>query len=170
MNDTNSTSDVLEFAQGQKPALPSGLNILTILTFIGCGLGIIFVIATPALNKFFLSMMDKAQSSGQELTTKQLEDMQKGKAVIQLTQANMLPIMLISIVAIILCFVGALWMRKLKKDGFWIYTTGEILLPVGSFIVLGMAQYTGVVSVLFGLGLPLLFIILYAMQLKYLVK
>ena len=35
MKDINSTSEVLDFANGEKTALPTGLNVLTILTFIG---------------------------------------------------------------------------------------------------------------------------------------
>lgn len=169
MNDTNSTSDVLDFA-GEKPQLPYGLKILTILTFIGCAIGLIWVLASPVLNKFLLGMMDKATSSGQEMTTKQLEDIQKGRAAIQLMDSNLLPIILVSAVSFILCFVGALWMRKLKKDGFWIYTAGEILPLIGNFILLGTAQYTGVLSVVMGVGIPLLFVVLYAMQRKYLVN
>ena len=78
--------------------------------------------------------------------------------------------MAISIVGIVLCVVGAVWMRKLKKDGFWIYTAGEILPLIGSFILLGTKQYTGVTSIIFGVGIPVLFIVLYARQRKYLVK
>lgn len=169
MNDSNSTSDVLDFA-GEKTELPSGLKTLTILTFIGCGIGLILVLATPILNKFFLGIMDKAASSGQDIPAKQLQDMQKGRAAIELMQANIVPVILISVVSIILCFVGALWMRKLKKDGFWIYTAGEILPLIGNFILLGTAQYTGVFSIVTSVGLPLLFVILYTMQRKYLVN
>jgi len=169
MNDTNSTSNVVDFA-GEKPDLPSGIKTLTILTFIGCAVGLVWTLASPMMSKFLLGMMDKAATSGQELTTKQLEDMQKGRAAIELMQANIVPIILISLVGIVLCFVGALWMRKLKKDGFWIYAAGEILPPIGSFVLLGSGQYTGVTSVVMGIGIPLLFVILYAMQRKHLVN
>jgi hypothetical protein len=165
----NSTKDVLDFA-GEKPELPSGLKVLTVLTFIGCAVTLIWILATPVLNKFLLGIMEKAANSGQEMTTKQLEDIQKGKAAILLMQANLIPIILISVASIILCFVGALWMRKLKKDGFWIYSAGEILPLIANFILLGTAQYTGVTSVVLGIGLPLLFVALYAIQRKYLVN
>ncbi|MDB5280018.1 MAG: hypothetical protein JWR61_4973 [Ferruginibacter sp.] len=168
MNETNSTSDVLDFA-GEKRELPSGLKTLTILTFIGCGLLLLYTLLAPMLNKFLLGIMDKAAGSGQEMTAKQLEDMQKGRAAIELMQNNLVPILVISIVSLVLCFVGALWMRKLKKDGFWIYSAGEILPVIGNFILLGTKQFTGVTSVIFGVGIPILFIILYARQRKYLV-
>lgn len=170
MTDLNTPANKLEFSEDGKAKLPSGINILTILTFIGCGIGLLFVLFTPVLNKFFLGMMEKAKSSGAELTTKQLTDIEKGQAVIELTQANMIPLMVIGLLGIALCLVGALWMRKLKKDGFWIYVGGELLPVIGSFIILGTAQFTGVTSILMGIGLPLLFVILYAMQRKYLVN
>jgi hypothetical protein len=170
MTDLNTPANKLEFSEDGKTKLPSGINVLTILTFIGCGIGLLFVLLTPVLNKFFLGMMEKAKSSGAELTTKQLTDIEKGQAVIELTQANMVPLMIIGLLGIVLCLIGALWMRKLKKDGFWIYVGGELLPVIGSFIILGTAQFTGVTSILMGIGLPLLFVILYAMQRKYLVN
>lgn len=41
MTTTSSTSTVLDFAEGDRPTLPSGLNVLTILTFIWCGISYI---------------------------------------------------------------------------------------------------------------------------------
>ena len=73
-------------------------------------------------------------------------------------------------VGIILCFIGALWMRKFKKDGYWMYVAGELTPIIGSLLLLGTAQFTGVVSVLLGVGIPVLFVILYTTQRKYLVK
>ncbi|MEJ7589716.1 MAG: hypothetical protein WKI04_19365 [Ferruginibacter sp.] len=163
-------SSTIQLNEDGKPKLPSGLNVLTILTFIGCGLGLIFTLVLPMFYKFMLGMMDKTKSSGTEFTAKQLEEMEKGRAAIQLGQANMVPLIAISLVGIILCLVGAIWMRKLKKDGFWIYTAGELLPVIGSFIVMGTAQFTGAVSIIFAVGLPLLFVFLYARQRKYLIN
>ena len=99
-----------------------------------------------------------------------MTDIEKGKAAFESMQANMIPLMVISFLGIALCLVGALWMRKLKKDGFWIYAGGELLPVIGNFILLGTAQYTSAFSVIMAVGLPLLFVILYSRQLKYLVK
>jgi hypothetical protein len=170
MPESYTPSPTVELNVDGKPKIPSGLNVLTILTFIGCGVGLLFVVLTPLINKMLLGFMDKAQSSGQELSAKQLSDMEQGRAVIQLTQSNLVPIIAIGLVSIILCLVGAIWMRKLKKDGFWIYTGGELLPVIANFILLGTAQFTGVFSVVFAVGIPLLFVILYANQRKYLVN
>ena len=40
MSELNSPSDFLP-STGEKPNIPSGINVLTILTFIGCGLGLL---------------------------------------------------------------------------------------------------------------------------------
>jgi len=170
MTDTFATSGSAAGAGNEKPQLPSGLNTLTILTFIGCGVGLLFTLLLPAISKFFLGFMDRAKSSGTELSTKQLADIEKGKASFELMQANMVPIMIVNLLGIVLCLVGAIWMRKLKKDGFWIYVGGELLPLIGSFIILGTAQYTGVASVVMGIGIPVVFVVLYNMHRKYLVN
>jgi hypothetical protein len=160
----------IELNSDGKQIIPSGINTLTILTFIGSGLSLIFVGLTPFINKLFLGFMENARTSGTELTAKQIADIEKGKAVMELTAANMIPLMVIGLVSIGLCVLGAVWMRKLKRDGLWIYVGGELLPVVGNFILLGTDQFTGVTSVLMALALPLVFIALYFRQMKYLVK
>ncbi len=61
-------------------------------------------------------------------------------------------------------------MRKLKKDGYWIYVSGELLPIIVSLILLGTAQFNGAFSIVIALGIPLAFVILYTMQRKYLVN
>lgn len=168
MTETNftATETLSEF---QPKTLPSALNVLTILTFIGCALGAIFTLATPWIMKFSLNMMNKAVETGTDMTPKQAADMEASKKMIELTQSNMIPLLLIGAAGIILCFIGALMMRKLKKDGFWIYVSGQVLPIIGNLALMGMAQFTGVTSYLMFL-IPVVFIVLYAMQRKYLVN
>jgi len=164
------TNDILNYDEPVKAKLPSGLNVLTILTFIGCGIFGLFTLLLPVIYKFSLNMMDKAASSGQELSAKQVAEMEKGRAAIELATQNMIPMMAIGMVGIILCFVGALWMRKLKKDGYWLYVAGELAPLLGSVLIMGTSQFTGITSVLLAVGFPVLFVILYTMQRKYLTK
>ena len=169
MNEDN-TADVLNYDEPNKPKLPSGLNVLTILTFIGCAIFGLLILLSPVINKFLLKMMDEAVKSGNELSTKQLAQMEKGRAAIELSSQNMIPLMAIGMIGIILCFVGALWMRKLKKDGYWMYVAGELAPLIAGFFVMGTAQYNGVFSIIIAVGFPLLFVILYTMQRKYLIN
>ena len=164
------TPDVITLDEQGKPKIPSGLNVLTILTFIGCGLFGLLTLLMPVIYKFLLNIMDKAASSGKEFSEKELADMEKGRAAIELVTNNMIPTMIIGMIGIVLCFVGALWMRKLKKDGYWLYIAGQLLPLIAGFFILGSKQYTGVSSYIFGRGIPVLFAILYTTQRKYLTK
>ena len=60
MTETNFTTDSENLSEFQIQTLPRGLNVLTILTFIGCAIGAIFTLATPWLMKFSINMMNKA--------------------------------------------------------------------------------------------------------------
>jgi membrane-associated phospholipid phosphatase len=104
------------------------------------------------------------------LTVKQAEEMQKGRAALELATQNMIPLMAIGLAGIVLCFIGALWMRKFKKDGYWMYVAGELAPVLGSFLIMGTAQFSGVMSVVAGIGIPVIFVILYTMQRKHLTK
>lgn len=163
-------ADNLNFADESKPAIPSMLNVLTILTFIGSGIAAIYLLFLPKIMSFFKGIMDKAVSSGQELSAKQMEDIEKGRRSTELAIANMTPIIITGLIATGLCIAGAIMMRKLKKDGFWIYLGGELLPLIAGFVLMGTQQYTGVMSIVLGVGLPVAFIILYASQRKYLVN
>jgi hypothetical protein len=149
---------------------PQAIKVLTVLTFIGSGISLLYSILSPWFLKFSLNMMDKAASSGQELTSKQTEQMEHSRKIIALAQANIVPLVIVGIVSSILCIVGAVMMRKLKKDGFWIYLGGEVLPIISGFVLMGKSQFDGVFSMVIGVGLPIIFIILYAVQRKYLVK
>lgn len=167
---TTNPNDLLDFNDGQKPALPSSLNVLTILTFIGSGILLIYALALPKLMSFSKSMMDKAVTSGQEMSNKQMEDIEKGRKGVELVMNNMVPIIIMAVVGAVLCIWGAIMMRKLKKDGFWIYACGELLPLIAGFVLMGTAQFNGVLSIVMGVGLPVLFVILYAIQRKHLVN
>ena len=166
---TNNPNDAfLEFAEEGNAKLPSGLNTLTILTFVGSGIMLLFTIIMPWYMNFSLKMIDMAMSSGKEITAKDLQRMEDAKKLITLTQANMVPLMITGVIGGVLCIVGAMMMRKYKKDGYWIYLGGEFLPLIASFVIMGTAQYNSAFSIIIGVGIPLLFALLYANQLKHL--
>jgi hypothetical protein len=169
MTDYNNTNDVLTNEALPKATLPQGLNVLTILTFIGCAFYALATLATPWLMNFSLKMMDKAASGSADLSQAKVAELEQSRALIELTKANMIPLLAIGLIGIGLCFAGALMMRKYKKDGFWIYVAGQIIPLVGSFALLGTKQFTGVTSYI-GLIFPIVFIVLYSLQRKHLTK
>lgn len=155
---------------GEPRKLPDTLNVLTILTFIGCGVGLL-----GTLYGFFFaqSMYDSA--------VKAQENMDRAPAFLKSLQGpdpigsaramldNKLPIFLLSLVALALCLYGAIQMRQWKKNGFTFYLIGELLPILTGYLFIGASTLTGFRFVL-GIGFTALFIILYATQLKHLDK
>lgn len=147
--------------------LPAMLNVLTILTFIANGLG------------FILSFVGFAGAQASyDATVKRQETIDSapdwarkmaGPHPVETARAmldNRLPILIIALLSCFLCFFGALQMRKLKKAGFSIYILGDVVYyAIGIFI--GFDTFGGF-AYIFGILFTVLFVILYATQLKYL--
>jgi ABC-type spermidine/putrescine transport system permease subunit II len=159
-------------AEMDQNKLPSGLNTLTILTFIGSGFIILFSAITPWFMKLMKGFMDKAMTgeAAANLSPKQIEDMRKANDMYDLVLKNASITIPVTIVCAIASIVAAVMMRKRKKDGLTIYIAAEILPLIVSIILMGSAQFTGVMSYVITFGLPLLFIVLYSMQRKHLTK
>jgi hypothetical protein len=153
----------------EKPAIPSMLNTLTILTLIGSGVLGLLTMAMPALVSFFNRMMNNALQSGKEFSDKELADIEQGKQFFELLSENMVPLVAVGLIGCALCAMGAVMMRKLKKDGLWIYLAGQLVPLAVSFFLMGTNQFTGVSSVISNLILPAVFSILYYTQRKFLV-
>lgn len=172
MNQDN-TADVLNFDENNKPKLSSGLNVLTILTFIGCAIQLL-----GSLWTFFNAK--KSYDGIEKLTEQMNSDSMPGWAksmmgdpetmieMVTKSYENRIPIVLLSLAATGLCFYGALQMRKLQKQGFLFYTIGEVLPFLTQFLFIGAFAFAGV-AMYFGIGISLLFIFLYAMQRKRLI-
>jgi hypothetical protein len=150
-----------------KPVKPSEtLNVLTILTFIGCAYELISAfmgfISAEANYKRLAENQDKMQDAPamlKSLTGPGMVD------IARKTFEHRLPILLLTLVAAGLCAYGAFLMRSLKKQGFYIYLVGELLPAVTSLIFIGAGFLSGIFLV-FGLIINLVFIGLYANQLK----
>lgn len=153
----------------ERAKLPSGINVLTILTFIGCGLAGLVTLCLPLINDFVLKYLDKAASSGKDFSAREIAQFEQSRAQIELTQQHMIPLMTIGLIGVALSLVGAIWMRKLKKDGFWLYVVGELAPVIGAAIILGFDQYKSVGNII-GVLVPITFVILYSFQRKYLTK
>jgi hypothetical protein len=164
------------YAQNQ-PAIiqrPTLLTVLCILTFIGSGWGLISgviniftakTVDTVALTDQMSTEMEKLNDSGAagETATKIMEGTMDmvGKAA-----ENAIPLAIVSMIASALAIFGAYLMWNLSKKGFYIYVIAQIISLIGIFVLLGV----NLISVMFiGLGgfLALVFVILYAVNLKY---
>ena len=173
MSTNNTTTDLLGNDPADKPKLTQGLNVLTILTIIGCVLQLVtsiwsFSKAQANFDKKDQIIEQMNAGTMPSWVRSLMGDPDKMIAIMTKSYENRLPILLMSLATIVLCFVGALQMRKLKKQGFMLYIIGELLpflttvLFIGTFALSGFGFYIGC-------GFALLFILLYSLQRKNLV-
>jgi hypothetical protein len=149
----------------QAPKLPATLNVLTWLTFVWNGL--LFVLS-------FVGFFGAQANYERTLKTQDALDSapswakkMAGPHPVETARAmldNRLPVLIIGLLACFLCFFGALQMRKLKKTGFSIYVLGDLVsYAIGIFI--GFDTFASFGSI-FGIIITVVFVILYATQLK----
>jgi hypothetical protein len=147
--------------------LPDTLNVVSILTFIGCGVFFCFSLY-GFLRAQYLYDTAVANQEKMEHAPEWLKNMQ-GPDPIGTARAsldNKIPIFLLAVLGYFLCTYGAILMRRLKKSGFTIYVVGELLPFVAGLLFIGTSTFTGF-RLVFGVFFVALFIILYASQLKY---
>jgi hypothetical protein len=162
------TPDVLTLDENVKPKLPAVLNVLTILTFIWCAWELYSDVKNFLGGKKALDELEKAQDKlaeapawARKLAGPEVQEM------MQQALNNRIPLLIIGLVAVSLCFYGALQMRKLKKEGYLLWLIGELLPFVGSAIFI--PAFYNTMFVYFAI-FPLIFIILYTTQRKRLIK
>jgi hypothetical protein len=147
--------------------IPEMLNVLTILTFVGCGLGFISSCWGFFRAKASYDSMVELQGKMDQVPDA-LKKMMGSDPVEMARKAyeSRLPILLLALVGYALCTYGAVQMRQLKKTGFTFYVIGELLPVVTALIFLGAGAAGGFAIV--GYLIYVVFIILYATQTKYL--
>jgi hypothetical protein len=153
-----------------KPSLPSGLNILTILTFIGSGLSLLSSLYNFANAKSGLDKMEETINSPNYesmpafakkfLSPEALETARK-------SYENRVPLTLIGLIGIALCVYGAIQMRKRKMQGYYLYIIGELIPLVATVIFIGMGALSGFMGIIV-VCFTLLFVLLYTAQRKHL--
>lgn len=155
----------------QAPAKPSStLNVLTILSMIGSVAGLI-----QAVYGYFTAQKNyddmvrlKNDPNMQDAPgfVKSMFSEEKLQMLLRTVEYR-LPMMAIGIIASALCFWGAMQMRQLRRQGYTLWLTGE-LLPLGaSLALLGAASASGFFLVVY--LFPLVFIILYTIHRKELI-
>jgi ABC-type antimicrobial peptide transport system permease subunit len=164
--DTNQLQDQLNVLPSDMKRLPSNLNTLTILTYIGCAIAFLSGIYNYFTVCGKIAELEKAAETlgGSGIVA---DMMAKTLEMTNKTCENKLIILIATLVCTALCFYGAMQMRNLKKIGFPIYTVGEILLPIITAVLLGSGSMSGLFAIA-GLLVPIVFVILYASQRKYL--
>lgn len=149
---------------------PGSLKTLTVLTFIGSGILLLLSLFNAMNAKKGLEAMEKMQGSEQlEKMPDFLKRFYTPEAIemARISYENRVPLTILGLVGIGLCIYGAIQMRSLQKQGYYLWLIGNILPLIGNLIFIGIAALTGFASYLF-IGIFVLFLILYSTQLKYL--
>jgi len=164
---TDRQTDSLNLEEETKK-LPDMLNVLTILTFIGSGLGLITSVWSYV--KAPKTYEDTIAAQNQMENAPDFVKKLAGPNMVEMARKsldNRMPILLLGLIGVALCIYGAIQMRALRKTGFTLYFIGEVLPVITAFIFIGFGLFST-----FSLGItiafPLVFIILYATQLKHL--
>ncbi|HEY8387166.1 MAG TPA: hypothetical protein VIK74_01115 [Parasegetibacter sp.] len=159
--------NVLNPFEEEKKKLPTGLNVLTILTFIGSALQLLSIPFTKMGLKFSKQALEN-EAALENMSQADIDKMEKGIRTMELIVANSTALWIVYILGAALCVYGAIQMRKLKKDGYYIYCVGEVLPVIGAVLILGFANtFVDGSSYFSVLGIPLLFIALYSIFLKH---
>lgn len=168
MSEQTAMKDALH--EFEKPTLPGSLNVLTILTFIGCAIGFISSgYSYLTSKKTYETMRETIESGKMDDAPKWARSMMSPEAleVYKKMNENKLPILILGLVATSLCLYGAIEMRKLKKQGYTFWLIGELLPFATTVLFIGTAAFSG-----FGLLaalIPIVFIILYTVNKKHLI-
>jgi hypothetical protein len=155
---------------GQRPVF---LTVLCILSFIGGSWGVLEGVRNAFTNApeeeveeartAIEEAMTQVEGAGADFALKMMEE---GLVMAEQAAANAVPLGYIGLITSLLGLAGVWFMWNLKKSGFYLYAAaslGGLLLPF-AFIGFGMMGLLGL-----GLGgfISVLFIVLYAIHLKY---
>lgn len=149
--------------------LPQSLNVLTILTFIGCSLGFIFgIYGYIHADKSVIDIQTGMNNPDLPSFAKNFMN-QDALDSARLMAANKLPLLILGLVATSLCLFGAIQMRQRKMNGYYLWLTGELLPFISALIFLNAASlYKGYAII--GIVITIIFIALYTLQRKYLIN
>lgn len=155
------------FNEMEDNKLPSMLNVLTILTFIGCLFLLWDVFKLFNIEKELNDMQEAMNKLGEKEMPAMLKSFtDDAMEMVKLRAANKNAMIILELVSVALCIYGAIQMRARKMTGYYLYLIGEILPIIASAIFIGAIAFKGFFII--GYFFPLLFIILYTTQRKHL--
>jgi hypothetical protein len=145
------------------------LNVLTILTIIGSVFSFVQSLWTYFTVEKSLKQLQEVMRSGNLEDAPAFVKSMVNEETLHLTELAVQykeVFLILYIVGAVLCLLGAIQMRSLKKQGYMIWLTGELLPLIGSIALLGMASLKG--FALIGFVFPFGMIILYTVSKKQL--
>lgn len=145
--------------------LPPMLNVLTILTFVGCALSYVGTLVSFALAGVSYRMMNTAST---DTNKNEMPDFMKSLVQMFAHSSSVyyryrFLFLAVALVTTSLCLWGAIQMRQFKRQGFYLYITGELAYPALYSLMVGIGGFA-----IFSLIVPIAFVCLYATQRKHL--
>lgn len=161
-------------AQTNKPQRPTFLLVLCILTFINSGMEIIsslFSVLTTGLTdgnmqmESYYSMINNMDGSG-ELPSILTNLLDSTMEIVQATAIHAREIALMEMVLWVIILLGAILMFQLRRIGFYLYATAQILML---FVLPYFTGFSGLViaGMLFSAFFTIIFIVMYGLNLKH---
>lgn len=159
---------------------PNFLTVICILSFVGCGL--VFLTSIYSLIHNTPENIEKSIEQVRQIKPEMADQMEQNMLMMQeSTYAKIAPYL--SFVYLLLSFLGVLMMWKLNRKGFYIYIAGELLPYVpalfmgkemmammGGGMNSGFMQTMITVAAVLVILFDLVFIGMYAANLKYMKK
>lgn len=147
---------------------PTGLlNILTILSIIGSIIGYISAVMGFVNAKKNYEQFKEIYDSGKMNDVPAFMKSFVNADAIQLYQKMLdqkVPLLILGLISSTLCLYGAMEMRKLKLQGYYIWITGEVLPYIATLVLIGTMAFSG--WALFALVFPAAFILMYTFKRK----
>jgi hypothetical protein len=155
----------------ERKELPGMLNVLTILTFIGCALSYMGALWSFVGKDNYDEQMRELEEAVDKAPNNTLRNIaESSMEMFQKTYEYRYLLLAVGLVCTTLCLIGAIQMRRLKKSGFTIYVIGELAPLAVSAAVIGFGSLMGEITLIISTVFAVLFVILYGTQRKYLVN
>jgi hypothetical protein len=151
---------------------PTFLTVLCILTWVGSGLVILnqlFTLATAGLTKEIAGLAEEGMSDAMdELATEAPEFgsffsnlLGQGMHALE----HLTELALVRIIGVLIVFAGSIMMWKLKKQGFWMFIAGKVIIIAGILFIMG-GSGMGFMMITGPIIVGILFITLYGVNYK----
>jgi hypothetical protein len=158
------------------PVRPKFLTVLCYLTIFASSYMMLSALSGLSNPEELTKALDKSMDSWQSVFDQALESDPKGReqfenAMMDVaaanTSSNMRDNSFFSLVSNLLTMLGAFLMLRLKKNGFRLYVLGCVIGVVAPVLVFGSGNFLGMsYAMLSGIS-SALFILLYALKMKY---
>jgi hypothetical protein len=156
--------EIVETSPKQRPTL---LTVLCVLTFIGSGVNVFSnlmgMFMSPIKNFLGPEFFEKALEEINEEPARQF--IEQAFEMAQQAIEHIFEISLVNFVLYAASLTGAILMFQLKKIGFYVYSTAQILLLFVAPVFIGFNLFINI-GILFASFFAILFIVLYAVNLK----